>query len=82
MASLLVVSYLAGIAALVDTYRRPYSAWEHADRDRGYWVTIGGFMTLLGIGLVYGLSYLTLVVPRFGSHSETHGDFKRETPAR
>jgi hypothetical protein len=79
---LIVVSYLCGVAALIDTYRRPYHDWEHADRDRFHWGMVGIFMTVFVLGVVYALLYIVLVVPRFGSGSRTGGDFKKNDFAR
>ncbi len=73
----MVVSYLTGVAALFDAYRRPVAAWEHADRERFHWGSLGAVMTFFAAGIIFAIAYLLLVVPRFGAASESTGDFKR-----
>lgn len=75
MTQFIVISYACGLAALIDAYRRPLAAWQHADRDRGYWGMMGGFVTLIGLGLFFAVAYLFGVVGRFSADGSSGGDF-------
>lgn len=66
MTSFLVISYVCGIAAVIDIYRRPYTEWQHADRDRFHWGLWGIFTTMITLGVFFAAFYLFLVVGRFG----------------
>jgi len=84
MIGFITLSYICGVATLIDMYRRPYASWEYADRDRGYWGMFGGFCTLIAVGIFFGLAYLMLVVRRFPSQGGTapetgvgRNDFKK-----
>jgi hypothetical protein len=65
MSAFLVVSYLSGAAAIAHAATRPSSAWVHADRQRGYWLTVLITLTLFALGIVAAIAYLVGVVPRF-----------------
>ncbi|MEM9463974.1 MAG: hypothetical protein AAGA90_01305 [Actinomycetota bacterium] len=72
MTAFFVLSYLAGGLTYIDMYRRPYSEWEHADRDRGHWAMVG-LMSVIGLGVFFGIAYLMMVVPRFGGPANAGG---------
>jgi len=75
--TILVISYLAGIATVVHASLRPASAWANADRSRGYWMTLLISLTLFALGIVAAIVYIVGVVPGFGSAKATDSPFRK-----
>lgn len=65
--SLIVISYVSGIAAILHGFGRPASDWVAADRNRGFWLTTMITGTALGVGLIAAAFYFVGVAPRYTS---------------
>jgi hypothetical protein len=58
-------SYALALVLALDQLRRPLPAWEAADRNRRFWVTLSLTMGFHGLGQYAAAAYLVGVVPRF-----------------
>ena len=74
MDALLAISFLVGLATVIDIFRRPQLEWVKADRNRGYWKFLAILLGLFGMGLIVGVAYAILVLPRFGSSGPSTSD--------
>lgn len=74
MDAILVISFLAGLATAIDIFRRPQHEWVKADRNRGYWKFLAILLVLFGMGLLFGVAYAILVLPRFRSSGPVTSD--------
>ena len=64
MTTFLVISYLAGIVAILHAAVQPASAWANADRRRSYWLAMLATLTLFAVGVVAAIVYFVGVFPR------------------
>lgn len=65
MDAFFVLSFLVGLAVVIDVFRRSPHEWEKADRKRGYWKFLAIILVVVGLGLFVGAAYAVLVLPRF-----------------
>jgi len=79
IATIIVISYLAGLGALVDQIRRPASQWVAADRNRGAWISATVLCGFPACGLLVALVYLMGVLPRFSADDRVDAAFRKSS---
>ena len=74
MDAFFAISFLVGLAVIIDVFRRPPHEWAKADWNRGYWKFLAIFLGLIGMGFFVGVAYAILVLPRFGASRAASAD--------
>jgi hypothetical protein len=78
MTAYLIVSWLCGVAVVVDAVRRPHAQWVAADRDRGWWVATIVACSIFGLGPMAAGTYLVAIVPGFSrAAGYDSGEFRK-----
>jgi cbb3-type cytochrome oxidase subunit 1 len=74
----IVISYIVGLAAVIDQVRRPASEWASADRNRSWWIGTTAVAAFFACGVFAALAYFIGVLPRFGQRDGIDEGFREK----